>query len=691
MKKLLFLGLLCLGLSSTPAVAHKEWVHQYMVQQSYLFLEQQIGVIPTLREAVGLNFHGPGTSSQLFYNVCPIGVGAWREDVDDLVYGYTLSANTSTPSITHFWDADNADENHESMDLNIYGTSGAPNAWEKARVYLFCQDRNGLHDLTIPFALYGGPTRKCIITYTSLPELYKGNYFLEAVTDMDGRNRVNWYHAPQFYPAFGQPVALQILGRVAHLLGDMSVPAHAHSDPHPCPLGLPDFYENNMGNVYWSNNEAANCEDDPGGTYRAQQWNAGTALQQGGLLSDMYCEPNARARMKFLFYTLNQLADFFPSGVNPWQRFDPSGPSFNNQNLEDGDSNLGNGPNHAFLQARFAALGGSPSSIDYTAVANETFNYSIRSVATLFQWFAFEAGITQDLHNQKLTSSGTLLCPNSSLSFRAPTTNGVNWSIEPSFAATGTLFYDWSSGTSYYNVTPAAGFNGVMTVSASYTNTTGCFAGPRTLKQQVWVGPPAATIVRGPGEYYVYPGSSIELEAGAERPDLSGNITYQWTMSGAYGSLGGSTAYITAPYGNDQPFELACTVTNSCGLSATVYRNYRTMPSTGGDGQSWRNGKVLAGTEAQISSAAALQVFPNPSNTGFELVIAPAAELSKAGPDKPFLIAYTLLDNLGRVMVKGTSQSNKIQVDTRQLAAGVYSLSCSINGRTFRKRVQVLH
>ncbi|TGE21093.1 T9SS type A sorting domain-containing protein [Hymenobacter metallicola] len=699
MKKSLSIGVtLCLWLSQLPAFAHKEWVHQHMVKESYLFLEQQLGRIDVLRDAVGLSFHGPGNSAQPFNNICPIGVGAWREDLEDPVYGYTLSVNTSTPSITHFWDADNWDEDHESMNLNVNGSSLAPNAWEKARVYLFCQDRNGSHDLTIPFALYGGPTRKYVITYTSLPELYKGNYYLEAITDMNGGNRINFYHSPRFDKSFGQPVALQILGRVAHLLGDMSVPAHAHSHPHPCPLGKPDFYENNMGNVYWSNSGPGNCENDPGGDYRARQWNAGTALQQGGLLADMYCEPDARARMKFLFYTLNQLADFFPSGVNPWQRYDPSGPALNSQNREPGDANLGNGPNHAFLQARFAALGGSPSDIDHVAIANETFNYSIRAVATLFQWFAFEAGIIETLKNEKLASNGQLLCDNSSLTFsvtKSDIFSPVTWEIEPAFAATGTVLPTrFFSRRESYSVTPTAGYNGLITVKSTYNSVYGCTSSPVTLTRQVWVGGPYATFLRGPGEYYVQQGNGFEMAAGVMHPDLEGNVSYQWTLTGANGVLGNtSSIYVNAPLGYDVPFELSCTITNSCGLSSTIYRGYRTTPYTGGDGQSWRPSKLSAGADSlkTVSSGDALEVFPNPSNTGFDVLVAPAAVPRKAATKPTPPLSYTLLDNLGRTVARGTSPDTKVHIDTQALPAGVYSLSCSMNGQTYHKRVQVLH
>ncbi|MCB2409852.1 T9SS type A sorting domain-containing protein [Hymenobacter lucidus] len=696
MKKLLSLTMfLGLWFSQRPAFAHKEWVHQYMVKQSYLYLEQQIGAIPALRDAIGLNFHGKGSDSQPFNNSYPIGIGAWREDSEDPVYGYKLGANNLTPSITHFWDADNSNENYESMPLNITGSSKAPNAWEKARVYLFCQDRNGAHDVTIPFIMPGsGTVRNYIITYTSLPELYKGNYFLEGISNTDGSGRTNYYHWPQFNQSFGRPVALQLLGRVAHLLGDMSVPAHTHSHLHPCPANLPDHYENDMGNTYASNNNLNVCESDPGGNYPAYSWSAATAAQQGGILSDIYCLPNDRERAKYLFYTVNQLADFFPSGVNyaDMGAFHRGG----YQSFGYGDANLSQGSN-AHINAVYNSFNWtSPNTINTAQIANVNFNFAIRSVATLFQWFALDAGIIADLKNQKIGNSGTLLCANGNLTFDVPTADpfatngGITWSIEPAEAGTGTAQgASWSK--AYYNVTPAAGYNGILTVKASYTSTYGCFSSPVTLTRQVWVGGPSATFERGPGEYYIPQGSGFEMAAGVSRPELEGAVSYQWTLSGANGILGNtSSIYVEAPWGYDQYFELSCTVTNACGLSSTIYRGYRTAPYTGGDGQSWRSSKQQAGN-ALAGSSDELEVFPNPSNTSFEVIVAPAALLKKADSDKPLVLTYTLRDNLGRVLAQGSSPAPKVQIDTHELPAGVYSLSCSVNGQTFHKRVQVLH
>ncbi|MCP4708167.1 MAG: hypothetical protein GY869_06055 [Planctomycetes bacterium] len=55
-----------------------------------------------------------------------------------------------------------------------------------------------------------------------------------------------WPHALNAYPT-NKPLAFYYLGHVAHLLADMTVPAHTHNDPHVAFLGDPDEYEETIG------------------------------------------------------------------------------------------------------------------------------------------------------------------------------------------------------------------------------------------------------------------------------------------------------------------------------------------------------------------------------------------------------------------------------------------------------------
>jgi len=75
----------------------------------------------------------------------------------------------------------------------------------------------------------------------------------------------------------------------------MGTPAHTHHDSHPSVLGDPDTYEVTMGNDYTKSNH----ED------------AGLA---GGIINPINGPYDP---LKYLFYTTNQIAQFFPSDDKP--------------------------------------------------------------------------------------------------------------------------------------------------------------------------------------------------------------------------------------------------------------------------------------------------------------------------------------------------------------------------------------
>jgi hypothetical protein len=719
-KKLLFIWLLLLS-AIMPSHAHKEWVHQYMVQQAYLFMENQIGPVPLIKNSVGLNSsNGPfrGAGQAYFLDFPQIAGGAWREDVDDWVYGYTTNPNNgNTPSITHFWTADGGDDVRTVNN----GFTYYANAWEKARVYLFCRDRNGSHDVTVPWN-NGNGFKKYHITYTSLIEFYKGNFRFNYSTDVDGNNRVEMNYSTQGFTTFSQQLALQILGRVAHLLGDMSVPAHVHSHLHPCPAGLPDYYENHMGGVWYNNSGPTNCESDPGGSFPAQQWTAATAAQTGGLVQEMYCQGDDAAKMRYLFYTNNQLADFFPSGVNdPNIRdadYQNSGPSFNNNYRVGGNSTLPNGRND-YLDSRYNVLnsqGQGYNIIAYKAIGNETFNYSIRAVATLLQWFSYNTGLIQDLQNTPITSTTNkfLFCAGGQpldLQLRnLPSSTSVSWSITPSTTSTGVVI---STAPHTFRVTPNSDpSSGPITVSASYVSVygpNGCYSTPVTVTRTLWKGPPIATIeYREPtGDADLEPNASFDLVVRSQQELIQGNLTYTWSTydSGVYLYSVGGAANIQAPSDNAHFFTIYATVANECGVTS-ISRNFRTKdarpPGGGGTGPGGEGGDCfvcpggrLAATPTNTGAlttaplAPGCYVYPLPSDAGFDLyyVRATPTPLTSTTTTPTF----TLLDALGRRISTGVLTKSTTHFDTNTLPNGLYLLKIEDNGVTTYKRVQTKH
>ena len=86
----------------------------------------------------------------------------------------------------------------------------------------------------------------------------------------------------------------EILGRMCHLLGDMSVPAHVHSNSHACSSGMYcDLYENNELNLHL--------------------WTADEIFAQNqtyiNSFSQIWSDP-----IYYLMYYMNQITDHFASG-----------------------------------------------------------------------------------------------------------------------------------------------------------------------------------------------------------------------------------------------------------------------------------------------------------------------------------------------------------------------------------------
>ena len=121
-----------------------------------------------------------------------------------------------------------------------------------------------------------------------------------------------------------------------------------------------------------------------------KNWTYLTALSQGSLIP---IQDNNYNTIRYYFYSLNQLTDHFPSG--PGSITIP------------GDHDLSNG-SYQFLLDRYQALGNPPSSINVTAIANETFNYTIRVTASLFHWFCTETGLISKITVANNFNLGTI-------------------------------------------------------------------------------------------------------------------------------------------------------------------------------------------------------------------------------------------------------------------------------------------
>ncbi|MCP5063961.1 MAG: T9SS type A sorting domain-containing protein [Ignavibacteriae bacterium] len=318
-------------------------VHQPLTKDAYDLLRIQYPTISSsaMNNHVGISeTSGPWTSEKIV-------AGAYREDLEEIVYNYDLSVLTET--ITHFWDADQGD-------LSTITAMGEDieNAYQKARVYIYGVDGWGNERIFINKNLLGF-MYGWFLSYDSLFDLYKtGKYYINGYYNIGGQF-VDTKYGPFYMSVSSRDTYVwEILGRVAHLLGDMGVPAHAHNDLHP----LSDWYEDSYMNISTAIN-----------------YNENLAYDYGGLIFAI----DKSDPLKYLFYTTNQVADFFGSDD------------------ENGDLNYDSGYEEL---NEFYSLIPNPITYDHmygvpsgAKIAEHAYIMSMRAIAGLLHWFAIETNM----------------------------------------------------------------------------------------------------------------------------------------------------------------------------------------------------------------------------------------------------------------------------------------------------------
>ena len=219
--------------------------------------------------------------------------GAGHEDLKDHIWDIGSPCTTNT----HFWDADDPDPNNP-VDEAISCTS--PNAWQKAHV------------------LWG----------MALGEYHSGD----------------------------KVAAYEYLGHVAHLLSDMTVPAHAHEDMHPSADAFEDWMTQAVAELSQSELDGlvgAGPVEIPDGPYLKLDW---------------------------LFYTTNQVGDFYASDDSDGDSNDPLGWA------ADLISGLENNPESNDPECRHEN-GFELGDCDLDIVRKYSYFHAIRAVAALLELF----------------------------------------------------------------------------------------------------------------------------------------------------------------------------------------------------------------------------------------------------------------------------------------------------------------
>lgn len=243
---------------------HEQTTHKYMTVVAYDVLKKFMGNIPKISNQLGTmdNYYNGDYPFQRRH----ITTGAYREDEEDIVYGFDSyllpgwQIDDWLVSITHFWDADNGDVPMNYIVATV--TPGIPkplgtfhNAYQKiikyAQPYKSWEIKFKLKPGDSSFRLSTGDLitiRHCGgvgIKYNTLIELYTTGKAW--ITGYFGCPNTDWRycnHEVILGQSWRDAIVWEILGRMCHLVQDMSVPAHAHVDEHGM---YPDFYEQYMG------------------------------------------------------------------------------------------------------------------------------------------------------------------------------------------------------------------------------------------------------------------------------------------------------------------------------------------------------------------------------------------------------------------------------------------------------------
>lgn len=395
--------LLVLLLFTQRLFPHTQRVHQFIVKEAYELLSHERGNIPEMRDHIG--GLGPTYYGDHAWQFPFATTGAWREDEEDVVFGYRLSNllnNYSLVSISHFWDADMGDLTGNRFRVNPFPgivfdipPSNLPpyeNAYDKLLRYAnggwilwfpdttIVQRVSNSHYLLLASVPVPPPAPTGIpLSYSSLTGFYVSDNVtlradvLGAYVIFDLNDQTVMPQGELFDVRVDQVVrdriVWEVLGRMCHLLGDMSVPAHSRRDEH----GLnPDSYENWVG--------------AEGGPYLS--WTHDSV----GHSINPYSADNDP--LHYLMYTMQQQANHFGSN-GPYEGVgnDVIGGSL--RPLES-----------AFLIGLDLPSFGPPTGTgpwteeNLRNVMNRTLPYAIRATAGLLYWFARETNLVPSVNVQ---------------------------------------------------------------------------------------------------------------------------------------------------------------------------------------------------------------------------------------------------------------------------------------------------
>ena len=400
----------------SPLYAHKEPTHQYIIKEAYSLLVHHLGTsIPEFDKHI-LGNNGLCTEGEFdkladfHWQYSTVAGGAWSEDIQDPIRFmhekdiFLGLGKGSLTSINHFWDPDSKNPQYnESFRLALNHNPWPYSWWD----FSVCSMAHNL-DFYIDTDLMA--YKKAII-YLGIKEYRpiitdyafftcKGQSIMSPV--YFGYSLSDWYH--DFFQ-YGDTVLqnrkkdiiYQFIGRVCHLLGDMSIPAHVHCDEH----GLwHDPYEDAMNYKEWDGNKMSPCIDEDKNISSAKErvefWNAEKIFSEKGSIVNPWCYPADQNPYWFLFYTTAQIADHFASnrsnGDDNYQRIGEIDDILTSER-----NAIQKGPVESFFYpGNPEASGYAHKEEDLLAIRDITFPYVIRATAGLLYLFATEFGLINE-------------------------------------------------------------------------------------------------------------------------------------------------------------------------------------------------------------------------------------------------------------------------------------------------------
>ncbi len=259
-------------------LGHQQEMHQHITRESFQLLKYSFPQGFTGLDEMEAYLGSEETENQeedavLFNSVGALKIvaGSWFEDEYDMVYHYgtyRIPDYNETPpwfeellfteeynrsahtTITHFWDADEGENASTHLEYTIvflefslnWEFTISKNALKKIRKYINGDyEARWIYSDAVDWGNYGS----CLANDFNIPpltDLYHGNGALEATSSLiEGESDWQDVTSPvlDFPDTIRKGIVYNLLGRMCHLLQDMSVPAHAHCTSH---AGIYEMY-----------------------------------------------------------------------------------------------------------------------------------------------------------------------------------------------------------------------------------------------------------------------------------------------------------------------------------------------------------------------------------------------------------------------------------------------------------------